>query len=310
MRGEQGVFGFPASDRRFNHKSNQVAAEGHNHFRSRVSGFGFRDADGGSIASGNRAAAVIIIAFIFLAAAAPACAQDKGEGIIPTQDFIKLEDRPDKVATTVEILLLLTILSLAPAIIVMATSFTRIVIVLSFIRRALATQELPPNQVITGLALILTFLVMAPVIRDVKNDAIDPYLSKDPKQQITQGEALQRVEKHMRSFMFKFARPKDIKLFLDAENGRFTTGVKPEDVPTHVLVPAFVISELRRAFIMGFAIFLPFMVIDIVVSAILISMGMLVLPPILISLPLKILLFILVDGWNLLVGSIIKSFQV
>lgn len=271
---------------------------------------GFLTSDRRSRVILRKALLPIITVFLFLLATPSVHPQDRNEGIIPTQDFIKLEDRPDKVATTVEILILLTILSLAPAIIVMVTSFTRIVIVLSFIRRALATQELPPNQVVTGLALILTFLVMAPVIRSVKNDAIDPYLSKDPKQQITQGEALKRVETNIRAFMFKFARPKDIKLFLDAENGRFTTGVAPEDVPTHVLVPAFAISELRRAFIMGFAIFLPFMVIDIVVSAILISMGMLVLPPILISLPLKILLFILVDGWNLLAGSVIKSFNV
>lgn len=232
------------------------------------------------------------------------------EGLIPTQDIIKREDNPDKVATTVEVVILLTILTLAPAIIVMFTSFTRIVIVLSFIRRALATQELPPNQVVLGLALIITFIVMYPVLRAIKNDALDPYMSKDPNVQITQQEAIDISVAHLRKFMFMHTRPKDIKLFLDAYKGEFTKEVTKEDIPTHVLVPSFVISELRKAFIMGFAIFLPFMIIDIVVASTLISMGMLVLPPILISLPFKIMLFVLVDGWNLLIGSIIRSFQV
>ncbi|MBI4243728.1 MAG: flagellar type III secretion system pore protein FliP, partial [Planctomycetes bacterium] len=253
---------------------------------------------------------VLLFSLLFLSGALSLNAQDKGEGIIPTQDIFKRENNPDKVATTVEIVILLTILTLAPTIIIMVTAFTRIVIVLSFIRRALATQELPPNQIIIGLSLILTFVVMYPVIRNIKTEAVDPYLSKEPSKQITQDEALKRSLHHMREFMFIHARAKDIKLFLDAEKREFTKNIDKQNVPTHILVPAFVISELRRAFIMGFALFLPFMVIDIIVSVILISMGMLVLPPILISLPFKILLFILVDGWNLLIGSIIKSFQI
>jgi len=222
-----------------------------------------------------------------------------------------LEDakKPEKISTTLEILLLLTILSLAPSILVLVTSFTRIVIVLSFVRRALATQELPPNQVLIGLSLILTFLVMAPTLRAIKRDALDPYTTSDPTNRITQKEALRRSIGHFRAFMFKHARVKDIHLFLSiTEQPKKPQGWTQADVPTEVLVPAFVISELRRAFLMGFALFLPFMIIDMVVASALLSMGMLVLPPILISLPFKILLFILVDGWHLIVGSLVQSF--
>ena len=233
------------------------------------------------------------------------------DGIIPTQDFFKREADPKKVVTTLEIVFLLTIITLAPSILVMITAFTRIVIVLSFVRRALATQELPPNQVIIGLSLILTFMVMAPTFRDIKRDALDPYTSEDTKVQITQGEAFRRTVSHFRTFMFKQTRIKDLKLFLDIgkRNGNIQGEINSEDdVPTEILIPSFVISELRRAFIMGFALFLPFMIIDLVVASTLISMGMLVLPPILISLPFKILLFILVDGWHLVIGSLIQSF--
>ncbi len=217
--------------------------------------------------------------------------------------------KPEKAATTMEILVLLTILSLAPSILVMVTSFTRIVIVLSFVRRALATQELPPNQIIIGLSLILTFMVMAPTFRAIKRDALDPYTTKDQTKQITQKQAIRVAVGHFRVFMFKHARVKDIHLFMTiTEQPKKPEGWTQDDVPTEVLIPAFVISELRRAFIMGFALFLPFMIIDMVVASTLISMGMLVLPPILISLPFKILLFILVDGWHLIIGSLVQSF--
>lgn len=236
-------------------------------------------------------------------------ADKKDDGIVPTTDFFKREDNPKKVVTTIEILLMFTILSLAPAIVVMMTSFTRIVIVLSFVRRALATQELPPNQVITSLSLILTFMVMMPTLQSIKRDALDPYTTDDPAKQISQKEALSRTVTHMRKFMFKYARVKDIRLFLEAR-GINKEEITENDVPTDVLISAFVLSELRRAFIMGFAIFLPFMIIDMVVASTLISMGMLVLPPILISLPFKILLFVLVDGWYLVIGSLVQSFNV
>jgi flagellar biosynthetic protein FliP len=217
---------------------------------------------------------------------------------------------PQNVVTTVEILILLTILSLAPAILVMVTSFTRIVIVLSFVRRALATQEVPPNQVVTGMALILTFMVMLPTLREIKRDALDPYTSPDPAVQIPQEEFLRRSVGHLRTFMFQYTRLKDIQLFMEITGQSVKAGeeVLKEEVPSSLLIPAFVLSELRKAFIMGFALFLPFMVIDMVVASTLISMGMLVLPPILISLPFKILLFVLVDGWHLIVGSIVDSF--
>jgi flagellar biosynthetic protein FliP len=219
--------------------------------------------------------------------------------------------KPENISTTIEIACFLTILSLAPALLVMGTSFTRIIIVLSFVRRAIGTQDLPPTQVLTGLALILTFMVMTPTFSAIKRDAIDPYTSSVKAQQIAQPEAFRRAVGHLRDFMFKQVRVQDLKLFMDItrhpprKDGK---GWMEEDIPTEVLVPSFVISELRRAFIMGFALFLPFMVIDLVVSATLISMSMMVLPPFFISLPFKILLFVLVDGWHLVIGSLVQSF--
>ena len=224
---------------------------------------------------------------------------------------VKDAQKPENIATTLEILLAVTVLSVAPALLVMTTSFTRIVIVLSFVRRAIGTQELPPNQVITGLALFLTFMVMTPTFTAIKRDALDPYTSTNPAQQIPQSIAFTRAEDHLREFMFKQARVQDVRLFMDvSKQPRPKDGQKwvQDDVPTTVLIPSFMISELRRAFIMGFALFLPFLVIDLVVSASLISMGMMVLPPFLISLPFKILLFVLVDGWHLVIGSLVQSF--
>jgi flagellar biosynthetic protein FliP len=223
---------------------------------------------------------IIFLVLILIFCSDFSFAQEKKEGLIPTQDFIKREDDPGKVVT-------------------------RIVIVLSFIRRALATQELPPNQVIIGLSLILTFTIMAPTFRLIKKDALEPYM----KGKISQEGAFKVSVHHLRQFMFSQTRLGDLRLFLDINKIDVEGGITQADVPTEVLVPAFVISELRRAFVMGFALFLPFMVIDLVVSTALVSMGMLVLPPILISLPFKILLFVLVDGWNLLIGSIVRSFN-
>ncbi len=214
---------------------------------------------------------------------------------------------PRRFVTTIEILVLMTVLSLAPSIMILMTAFTRIVIVLSFVRRALAINEIPPNQIIVGLALFLTFMVMAPTFGRVRDDALVPYL--DGK--IEQPEALRRALVPMREFMFAQTRPEDLKLFLDITHKTETLPAAParKDIPTEVLIPSFVLSELRRSFVMGFAIFLPFVVIDLVVATTLISMGMLVLPPIMISLPFKILLFILVDGWHLTVGSLVTSFN-
>lgn len=247
----------------------------------------------------RRIVPMLAVLAALLVFAAPAHAQ-----AIPTLPGVERSDDPEKVVTTLEVILLLTVLTLAPSILVLTTAFTRIVIVLSFVRRSLGTQDLPPNQVLIGLSLILTFMVMAPTFREIKEHALVPYMDN----RITQKQAWKEGIEPMRKFMFGQTRRKDIKLFLDITKTPVPAEVKNQDIPTEVLVPAFVISELRRAFIMGFAIFLPFLVIDLVVSTTLISMGMLVLPPVLISLPFKILLFILVDGWHLTVGSLVKSF--
>jgi len=237
-------------------------------------------------------------------------AQEKApSGAFDPHQFAEKARDPRHISTTLEIVFFLTVLSLAPALLVMVTSFTRIVIVLSFVRRAIGTQELPPNQVITGLALLLTFMVMSPTFAAIKRDALDPYTSPDKSRQITQAQAFDRAAGHLRSFMFLHVRKQDVALFMQLTHQPPREGGWEEaDVPTEVLIPSFVISELRRAFIMGFALFLPFVIIDMVVSATLISMGMLVLPPVFISLPFKILLFVLVDGWHLVVGSLVRSF--
>ncbi len=244
------------------------------------------------------------LAALALLALAPASA---GQASVPYVEMVRPAETPEEVSTVIEIVVLLTVLSLCPAFLVLMTAFTRIVIVLSFVSRALSTQNLPPSQVVVGLSLILTFLVMQPTFVQMKDDALIPYMDEE----ITQKEMFLRAEVPMRNFMFKHTRKEDVKLFIDLtefDPGKPKGEVTRGDIPTYILVPAFVISELTRAFEMGFALFLPFVVIDMVVAATLISMGMLVLPPILISLPFKILLFVLVDGWRLIVGSVIQSF--
>ncbi|WP_040413349.1 flagellar type III secretion system pore protein FliP [Desulfosporosinus sp. OT] len=206
-------------------------------------------------------------------------------------------------STSIQLLLLTTVLSLAPAILMLMTSFTRIIIVLSFVRNALGTQQLPPNQVMAGLALILTFFVMAPTWNQINTNAVQPYM----KNQITQTEALTRAEEPLRNFMFRQTREKDLELFVGLS--KMERPKTYREVPTYVLVPAFVISELKTAFQMGFAIFIPFIVIDMIVSSTLMSIGMMMLPPMMISLPFKLLLFVLVDGWHLVVQSLVTSFH-
>lgn len=249
----------------------------------------------------TRRTALLATLGLFLAAGTAAA-----QGVPYFEGFRQAKD-PREVVTVLELMFLVTILSLAPAILVMTTAFTRIVIVLAFLRRALGTQGLPPNQVVTGLALFLTFMIMAPTFKRIKDDALVPYINEE----ITQGQMFRRAEAPLRDFMFRQTRKKDVKLFLslaDVKLDRAEGQVQRKDIPTYVLVPAFTLSELRRAFQMGFALFLPFLIIDLVVASTLISMGMLVLPPILISLPFKILLFVLVDGWYLIVGSLMRSF--
>jgi flagellar biosynthetic protein FliP len=201
-----------------------------------------------------------------------------------------------------QIFLLMTVLSLAPAILIMVTSFTRIVIVLSLLRRALGTNQMPPNQVMVGLALFLTFFIMAPVWQQMNQDALQPYLEK----KIDHQQAFANAATPLKEFMFKQTREKDLALFVDiAKTGRPRT---IEDIPTKVLIPSFIISEVKTAFQIGLLLYVPFLIIDMVVASVLLSMGMMMLPPIMISLPFKLMLFVLADGWYLLVGSLVKSF--
>nr|WP_278280488.1 flagellar type III secretion system pore protein FliP [Thermosyntropha lipolytica] len=212
-------------------------------------------------------------------------------------------DNPQNLSAVLQIIILITVLSLAPAIAVLMTSFTRIVVVLSFVRTSLATQQMPPNQVLIGLALFLTFFVMAPTFREVNEEALTPYLQGE----ITQEEAFTKGIKPLREFMFKQTREKDLALFVKMSGIERPRNF--DDIPNYVLIPAFVISELKTAFQIGFIIFIPFLVIDMVVASALMSMGMMMLPPMMISLPFKILLFVLVDGWNLVIQSLIMSFK-
>jgi flagellar biosynthesis protein FliP len=203
----------------------------------------------------------------------------------------------------IEVFLLISFLSLLPAILIMFTSFTRVVVVLSFLRHALGGQQIPPNQVIIGLSIFLTFFIMSPTIDTVAKEALGPYMDK----RITIQEALKRAEPPLKDFMLRQTRKKDIALFLNISKDK--TPQTPEDLSLRIVVPAFAISELKTAFEIGFLIFIPFLIIDMVVSCILLSMGMMMLPPVLISLPFKFLLFVLVDGWNLITGSLVRSFQ-
>lgn len=206
-------------------------------------------------------------------------------------------------SASLQMMLVLTVLSLAPSILIMVTSFTRIIIVLHFARSALGTQTTPPNQVLIGLALFLTFFIMSPVISEVNTKALQPFQAGT----ITQEEAIQTGLVPIREFMLKQTKRKDIDLFMDISKN--DTPIENEaDIPTSVLIPAFIISELRTAFIMGFLLYLPFIVLDMVIASTLMSMGMMMLPPTTISMPFKILLFILADGWNLVIGSIVKTF--
>jgi len=216
------------------------------------------------------------------------------------------------VATTIQILVVMTVLALAPSILILTTCFTRIMVVLGMLRQALGTQQLPPGQVITGLSLFLTFMVMAPTWSKIHRDAVSPYLEG----KVSQREAWDAAAKPMREFMVRqielAQNEEGVYMLLEYQRGKpipLDTVIKWEDVPVSVLVPAYVLSELKVAFLMGFRFYLPFLVIDMVIATILISMGMLMLPPVLISLPFKIVLFVLADGWALVVGSLLMSFS-
>lgn len=209
--------------------------------------------------------------------------------------------KPKEIASTLKIVLFLTALSLLPGLLLTMTAFTRIIIVLSFVRKALSFQTLPPNQILIGISLFLTIFVMAPVWKQVNTDALQPYL----KEEITQNEALIRGLVPFQKFMLKQTREKDIALFVNIAKMERPKSVK--DVPMHIIIPAFITSELKTAFQMGFLLFLPFLVIDMVVACVLTAMGMVMLPPAMISMPFKLILFVLVDGWQLIIQSLISS---
>jgi flagellar biosynthetic protein FliP len=209
---------------------------------------------------------------------------------------------PAQMSTALQILLVLTVLTLAPAILLMTTAFIRLVVVLSFVRQAMGTQQMPPNQIIIGLALFLTFFIMAPVFNQIHEQALQPYFNN----KISQEAALDLAVKPMREFMFSQTKEKELGLLMEIAGNKVPDN--RDDVPTMTLIPAFMLSELKRAFQIGFMVYIPFLVIDMVVASVLMSMGMMMLPPIIISLPFKLLLFVLVDGWNLVVGSLVQSF--
>jgi flagellar biosynthetic protein FliP len=210
---------------------------------------------------------------------------------------------PEKVSSLIQLVILLTILSMAPALLLMVTSFTRIVIVLSLLRHALGTQTMPPNQIIVGLSLFLTFFIMSPVINRVNDEALKPYY----EEQLSGQQAFDKAAAPIKDFMLKQVREKDLALFIKI--AKEPRPAKPEDVSLTTLIPAFAIGELKTAFQIGFMIYLPFLVLDMVIASVLLSMGMMMLPPIMISLPFKLLLFVLVDGWHLIVGSLVQSFR-
>jgi len=210
--------------------------------------------------------------------------------------------KPGDVATVLQIFLMITILSVAPGLLIMTTSFTRVVVVLSFLRSAIGTQQAPSNQIVISIALFLTFYIMSPVWQQINTQAYQPYKSG----QISQEQALEKAVFPIRKFMLSQVREKDLALFLSLS--KMPRPKNANDIPTLTIIPAFMISELQTAFQIGFLIYIPFLVVDMVVASVLMSMGMMMLPPVMISLPFKILLFILVDGWALVIGSIVKSF--
>ncbi|MEA3546422.1 MAG: flagellar type III secretion system pore protein FliP [Thermodesulfobacteriota bacterium] len=224
---------------------------------------------------------------------------------LPTvQVGLQETDDPKDVATIIEILLIFTILSVAPAILLMTTCFTRLVIAFSFLRSAMGTQQMPPSQVLIGLSLFLTLFIMSPVLKQINDQAVKPYMSEE----VNLEQAFKSGLQPLRGFMFKQTREKDLALFLSM--AKLEKPANKAEVPSSILIPAFMISELKTAFQIGFILFLPFLVIDMVVASVLLSMGMMMLPPVMVSLPFKLLLFVLVDGWHLIVGSLVQSFGV
>lgn len=230
-------------------------------------------------------------------------AEAQGTGLLPPlQISMGGSGGPEQTAVALKIIAMLTVVALAPSLLILMTSFVRVVIVLSFLRQALGTQVLPPNQLIIGLSLFLTAFIMAPTWKAIHQEALGPYLEN----KVSQETALKFAEGSLRQFMFRQTRDKDLGLFVKLAKTEVPS--KRADVPTYLLIPAFLISELKTAFQIGFMIYIPFLVLDMVVAAVLMAMGMMMLPPVIISLPFKLILFVLVDGWGLIVGSLVRSF--
>ena len=245
-----------------------------------------------------------VTAILVVAAVAPAIAQTSADTVLPelTLRLAGGDTEPEKVALGLEILFMLTVLSMAPAIMLTVTSFTRIIIVFHFIRQALGTQQLPPTQILAGLAIFMSICIMMPVGKQINDNALQPYLDE----RIGFNDALELAQHPLREFLFKHTREKDLSIFysisgLERPNNK-------EEVPTLMLAAAFVISELKTGFTIGFLIYIPFLILDMVISSILLAMGMMMLPPMMVSMPFKLLLFVMVDGWNLLIGSLVNSF--
>jgi flagellar biosynthetic protein FliP len=246
---------------------------------------------------------LVAVIILCLLCAGTVMAQDKVLPLPKVSIEVGKSAKPEDVSVTLQILFLMTILSLAPAILILTTAFTRIVVVLHFLRQAMGTQQVPPSQVLIGLAMFLTFFVMAPTWSRVNTDALQPYLDK----KVSLEQAYEKGVVPVREFMLRQTREEDLALFVKLAN--VDKPKNRDDVPLHALIPAFAISELRIGFQIGFLLFIPFLVIDMVISSILLSMGMMMLPPVLISMPFKILLVILVDGWHLIVRSLLESFH-
>ena len=251
-----------------------------------------------------------VLAFAFCLLGTFAFAQQTGAGSLPIPN-ISINMGPGTgdptnpqqgVSTSLQILALLTILSLAPAIMILTTAFTRIIIIFSFVRQAIGTPTIPPNQVIVGLSIFLTFFIMGPTYKKINDNALQPYL----KQEITQEAALKQAEAPIREFMLKNTYEKDLTLFMNIRN---ETAQTAEEVPLETLIPAFIISELKTAFIIGFYIFVPFIIIDLIVASALMSMGMMMMPPTVVALPAKLLVFVLADGWGTLVSAIVSGYR-
>jgi len=261
-----------------------------------------RRASGRAVPAALTALALALVLLVPLASGAPPPAPTPA---VTTPYFsigLTPGEEPARSTVTLQIFLLMTVLSLVPAILIMVTSFSRIVIVLSLMRRALGTNTLPSNQIVIGLALFLTIFIMAPVWQKINADALQPYLDK----KISNQQAFDSAVIPLREFMFKQTREKDLALFVDI--AKLKRPENPADIPTTVLIPSFIISEIKTAFEIGLLLYIPFLIIDMVVAAVLLSMGMMMLPPIMVSLPFKLLLFVVADGWYLLVGSLVKSF--